>query len=145
MTHAVSHEWLSSINPTCAAHPPGYSLEQQQDDERRVSLVASRLSSSLGRNCVVETAQDATFFASISLPLVGLKSSGLTPCVRFSRFEKLCTITMEHRMTHSDIALVRATLTDGKFVFVDASLLGEPFNSRQRFSGDLFNQLFDYI
>lgn len=144
-TSVVTVEWLGTLNPKCAQYPLGFSEEHEAVSLGRVALVAKQLREFTGANHPVEVVQDATFFAAVMLQVVGLRGMGPIPIIRFSRFASLCTVTMEHRLPPSTLHGVQGVLSGHGFCYVDETLLGEKFNVRRRFCGDLFNQLFDYV
>lgn len=83
-----------------------------------------------------ENVQDATYHAGIFVPPTE---------VRLSNFGCLVTIVGEELLKREVNDRVIQIVECCGYTHVPFRLFGEPFVTRERFNGDLFNQLFDYV
>ena len=129
----ITKKYLESLNPTCYGDPENFG--DYHIKKAKILKLADALAN-LGFSTVgVSFEQDSNHYASISVDHGSL---------RFSRFDDLLVITHEERFP---VALLRQVVEEVRnhgYIFVPWHFFGKPFATRERFNGDLFNQLFDW-
>ena len=132
-TMKINKEYLESINPTCWDEPTNFNYQIEKEK-------ALRLADSLKRSGFeIRTdfdAQDANFLGDIGIEPYG--------AIRLSKFERLATITWEERFPEDLLNKIINIIGEHNYSHVPWHFFGEPFETRNRFNEDLFNQLFDY-
>lgn len=115
--------------------------------ESNVWTFASALSAQFGLNFVqgVQFVQDSAHIAEIAIPS-GLLSSatGVRPALRVSGVAPVYTITMLRMVTLATEERIELVAEQFALSYAPESMLGPPFDQRNRFNGDAFHQLFDY-
>ena len=129
----ITKDYLESLNPTCFGEPKNIT----DYHVRKANLL--KLADTLdGLGCPDKTMsfeQDANHYASVGIGYGSL---------RFSRFDNLVAITHEEDFPPVLLKKVIEATEQHGFVYVPWHFFGEPFSTRERFNGDLFNQLFDW-
>ncbi len=124
---------LATLNPRCEYSPTGFDYTAAMSQARalfdsvRQSFPEARLD---------DQVQDATYHAGITI------GSGE---VRLSNFGRLAVITSEEKFTPEVISRLVPLIEAAGYTYVPFEVLGTPFLCRERFTGDLFTQLFDYV
>jgi hypothetical protein len=124
---------LAALNPRCEYSPAGFdytvavSRAHALFDSVRQSFPEARLD---------DQVQDATYHAGIT---VGVGE------VRLSNFGQLAVITSEERFAPEVVSRLVSLIEAAGYSHVPFEVFGAPFLARERFTGDLFTQLFDYV
>ena len=130
-------EYLATVNPSCDCYPSDWDFAAATREGRALH---ERLQSEFGSNVSFDGdggIQDASFHAEIYIQPHG--------GVRLSNFDQLATITWEERIPQPVLSRIIEIVQECGFTCVPFRLFGESFETRDRFNGDLFNQLFDYL
>lgn len=137
--------WLREVNPEHRERPEDDCVAFYQQRVAAVSEFAARVNARarLAVPIVVDWPQDATMIAALVLP-TGWCREGATgsTTVRFSHFARLFTVLGEGRLREDDRAWVLRTAAELDLCFVPEAVFAD---RGERFNGDLFNQLFDYV
>lgn len=140
---------LAVVNPECEYFPSGYDRASWQTFRSEVQSFASSLSvefsaefSASGESNI----QDATYGAEIYLPSSLVVGDGeVVPCIRVSNHQKLFIVTVARRVSEDTEARIESVAERLGFTYTPEAIFGEPFDTRDRINGDLFNQLYDYL
>lgn len=128
----VTRGYLAGLNPICYGYPAAFDYRAEQS---RAEALAASLKEIFSDVRLFTGEQDANFYATVGFDC---------GAVRLSLFEKLAVILHEETCSADVVADVSERIEACGFTFVPWRLFGEPFGTRKRFNGDLFNQLFDW-
>ena len=129
--------YLIAVNPRHQERPPDFDFTIATQESK---ALFQRLRTELGSDVQFDgdgAVQDASYHSGISIPPRGE--------VRLSNFDHLATITWEECVPPETLSRVVQILGEFGYTYVPFRLFGEPFGTRERINGDLFNQLFDYL
>lgn len=144
----ITTEYLQSVNPSCSCYPVGYDEAAWRKFCGDMSDLRARLSEEFGVDFNLSgesSIQDSTHGAEIGIPGVLIVGEGsVVPCIRASNHERLYIITVLRRISQDTESRIEAVAARSGFRYTPESLFGLPFDQRDRFNGDLFNQLYDY-
>lgn len=145
----VTTEYLESVNPSCDYYPEGCDEAAWRKFRGDLSDFRQRLSDEffLDFNLSSESSiQDSTHGAEIGFPSILVVGEGrVVPCIRVSNHARLYVITVSRRITPDTESRVETVAQRLGFRYTPESMFGLPFDQRDRFNGDLFNQLYDYV
>ena len=135
---------LEKINPAMLECPPGFRYETAAPQAQELRAV---LEQNFQHSFDLELGiQNATFHAQLAIPPVLCTDSHVPqPAIRLSNFQKLAVITVEEKLITPTQQKMERIITGAGFRYIPFSVFGTSFTQRQRFTGDLFNQLFDYV
>ena len=140
---------LAEVNPQCEYFPPGYDQAAWQVFRSEVQSFAASLSEEFSADFSVSGEshiQDATYGAEIYLPSSLIVGDGkVVPCIRVSNHQKLFIVTVARRVSEDTEARIESVAERLGFTYTPEAIFGEPFDTRDRINGDLFNQLYDYL
>ena len=129
----ITAQDLATVNPRCEYSPAGF-------DYAAAISRARTLFDSVRQSCpealLDDQVQDATYHAGISV------SGGE---VRLSNFGGLAVITSEERLAPETLSRLVRLIELAGYTYIPFEVFGESFLARERFTGDLFTQLFDYV
>ncbi len=128
----VTRDYLEGLNPTCYGEPAAFDYKTERS---RAEALADSLKAVFLDVRLVTGEQDANFYANVSFGC---------GAVRLSLFGKLAVLLHEEACSPDSVAEVARRIEACGFTFVPWHFFGEPFKTRKRINGDLFNQLFDY-
>ena len=128
----VTRDYLAGLNPTCYGYPAAFDYRAEK---ARVETLANALEALFSDVSLTTGIQDANHHADVGF------GSG---AVRLSLFERLAVILNEETCSSAVVTDVSERIEACGFTFVPWHFFGGPFKTRERFNGDLFNQLFDY-
>ena len=129
--------YLASVNPGYDYNPPQWDFAAAT---RQARTLHERLQSEFGPEVSFSgdgAIQDATYHAGIYIPPHGE--------VRISNFEHLTTMTSEEGIPEPIFTRIVQIIEESGYTYVPSRLFGELFCTRERFNGDLWNHLFDYL
>ena len=129
----ITAQDLATLNPRCEYAPAGFDYAVAMSHARTLfELVRQSFPEALLDNEV----QDATYHAGISV------SGGE---IRLSNFGGLAVIISEERLAPETLSRLVSVIESVGYTYVPFKIIGQPFLTRERFNGDLFTQLFDYV
>jgi hypothetical protein len=129
--------YLGGVNPRCDYAPPDFDFIAAAREARTLH---QRFLAEFGPGVSFDGdggVQDASYHAGIYIPPHGE--------VRLSNFDHLATITREDCIPQPALSRIIRIVEASGYTYIPFRLFGECFDSRDRFNGDLFNQLFDYL
>jgi hypothetical protein len=133
---------LGRINPQMDEHPSEFNVQQARTQAQQLHTA---LEQALGQSLSLDLdIQDATYHAAIGLPRT-LTLGQLQPAIRLSNFQRLAVITGEEGVPPDTRTLIMHLLAVHGYQYVLFAIFGRSFQERQRFNGDVFNSLFDYV
>jgi|APTNR8051073442_1049403.scaffolds.fasta_scaffold06895_8 hypothetical protein len=145
----ITIEQLESVNPGCDYYPDGYDEAAWRKFRGDVSDFRERLSVEFSLDFSLSgdsSIQDSTHGAEIGFPGILVVGEGqVVPCIRVSNHSRLYVITVARRITPETESSVETVAARLGFHYTPESMFGLPFDQRDRFNGDLFNQLYDYV
>lgn len=145
----ITIEYLESVNPSCDYYPDGYDEAAWRKFRGDVSEFRDRLSDEFSLDFSLSgesSIQDSTHGSEIGVPQILVVGEGqVIPCIRVSNHSRLYVITVARRITPDTESRVEAVAERLGFRYTPESIFGLPFDQRDRFNGDLFNQLYDYV
>ena len=132
MPTITTHD-LAKLNPRCEYAPAGFDYPTAISSARAFfAAVRESFPEALLDNQV----QDATYHAGISV-------SGSE--IRLSNFGRLVAVTSEERLPRDTLSRLVRLIESAGYTYVPFGVFGEAFLTRERLTGDLFTQLFDYV
>jgi hypothetical protein len=142
-------EKLHGVNPDCTCIPPGYDQAMRAALHADVVRFTHDLTTSFGftftfsGECPI---QDSTVGAVIGIPSSLVIGEGpVIPCIRISNHQRLFVITVCRRISEETEKKIEDIAEPIGFLYTPESMFGEPFDTRERINGDLFNQLYDWV
>jgi hypothetical protein len=140
---ALQHE-LALINPTLEECPPEF---QYQSAVLRARDLCADLEQAFHYPFALDLGiQDATFHAIAGILPAGVSDTPLShAAIRLSNFQRLAVITGEEHLLPAMHQTIIQVLTRRGYRYIPFSVFGDSFATLDRHTGDLFNQLFDYV
>lgn len=135
---------LERINPAMLEYPPDFHYEAAA---QRAQELRDALEQSFQRAFDLDLGiQDATFYAQLGIPpALCLDQKIPQPAIRLSNFHNLAVITAEEKLIPETQVKVQQSIASVGLQYIPFSVFGTSFSQTQRFAGDLFYQLFDYM
>jgi hypothetical protein len=124
---------LATLNPRCEYAPADFNYPTAISSARAFFAAVRE---SFPEALLDDHVQDATYHAGISVD--GSE-------IRLSNFGLLAAITSEESLTRETLSRLVRLIESAGYTYVPFAVFGEPFLTRERFTGDLFTQLFDYV
>lgn len=133
--------YLAAVNPDHAYRPTGWDYAAAMQE---AESLYQHFQIEFGSGVYLDkNVQSASYHAGISLPSgIGIQPPGCE--IRLSNFAHLAVITWEEGVSMQILVRIVELIEQGGYTYVPFRLFGEPFGTRQRCNGDLFNQFFDY-
>ncbi len=142
----ITAESLASLLESLRSRPGVAAVDEaelQQDIRQFCKALSQAFSLNFEDNVVY--VQDSAHLAEIGIPSQLLSArAGTRSQIRVSRYFRLYVITAARNLLENTERLIEETASGQRFMYVPESLFGEPFDKRERFNHDAFNELFDF-
>jgi len=145
----IAPDQLKLVNPSCEYYPPGFDQAAWKKFRENAMEFARQLAVEFAAPFQVsgeDLIQDSTHGAEIYLPdHLTIGEGKVISSIRVSNHQNLYVITVVRRVSQETETRFEQVAENAGFTYTPEGLFGEPFDTRARTNGDLFNQLYDYV